>query len=231
MLLLDNDKLWQQDDKSAVVLLGGEMPQDERWWQIIRGAQMLAAADGGAALALKLGRRPDLLVGDFDSLDGTLVAECEQADVEMLRLPVMKDMTDGEYLLEELLERGYTRLLVLGALGGRPDMQLANIFGAAELARRGANILLAHDNALLIPMFAGDGPDDAAELVLRGFAGKTFSQIAISERCRHILLDGFFYPLDGELAQRQTLGLSNIIDRNEARLTLHGGTLLAVINL
>lgn len=231
MLLLDNDELWQQGEQSAVVLLGGEMPQDERWLSIIREAQLLAAADGGAALALSMGRLPDLLVGDFDSLDAKLVAECEQGGVEMLRLPVMKDMTDGEYLLDELLARGYRRLLVLGALGGRPDMQLANIFGAAELARRGAEILLAHDNALLIPLYAGDGPDDACELVLKGFAGKTFSQIAISERCRHILLDGFFYPLDGELARRQTLGLSNIIDRDEAHLTLHGGTLLAVINL
>lgn len=232
MLLLDNNQLWQDDPqpdtKSAVVLLAGQMPQDERWLKTIQNAGFLAAADGGAALALRLGRCPDLLVGDFDSLDAALVEEAANGGATLVQLPVMKDLTDGEYLLQTLEAQGFGRLLVLGALGGRADMQLANIYTAAEFAKRGVHCLLAHDDALLLPLFAGDEP---TELVLRGFAGKTFSQLSISERCRHIRLDGFLYPLDGELRRGQTLGLSNIIKKKEAGLQLTGGSLLTIINL
>lgn len=233
MIFIDNDQLynellWQRETKSAVVLLAGQVPQDKRWLQIISHAGFLAAADGGAALALHLGRCPNLLVGDFDSLDAALVKEAAQGGATLVQLPVMKDVTDGEYLLQRLAEQGFCRLLVLGALGGRVDMQMANIYTAASFARRGVSCLLAQDDALLVPLFAGDEP---AELVLRGFAGKTFSQVSISERCKNIRLDGFLYPLDGELKRGQTLGLSNIIKQKEASLQLVGGSLLTIINL
>lgn len=228
VILLDKERLCAPDDETAVVLLGGEMPRDERLLPAISGAKFLAAADGGAAQALRLGRTPDLLVGDFDSLGADDVAACQNAGAEMIRLPVMKDETDGEFLLNTLTARGFKRWLVLGALGGRPDMELANIYCAEAAARRGVTCVFAHDNALMLPLWAEDVP---CELEIHEFGGHTFSQIALSEQCRHITLAGFLYPLDGPLKRGQTLGLSNVIEGNCARLTLRGGSLLTVIDL
>lgn len=230
-VILDNKNLLAANHgggKSALVLFGGQMPKNDRWLNAIRDAEFLAAADGGAALALQLKRVPDLLIGDFDSLAADDVAACQKGGAEMVRLPVMKDETDGEFLLNTLLGRGFKQLTVLGALGGRPDMEFANIYCAEAAARRGATILLAHDNALLLPLFAEDKP---CRLLLRGFAGYTFSQLSLSDCCQHIKLRGFLYPLDGALRRGQSLGLSNVIEENETVLTLEGGSLLTAINL
>lgn len=230
MLVLDKHRLWAEatSHKAAVVLLGGEMPCSADLREYVKNAAFLAAADGGAAFALELGRHPDLLIGDFDSLPDASVAVCREYGTEIVQLPIMKDMTDGEFLLDTLLKRGFDRLLVLGALGGRPDMELANIYCAAELAKRGGFCLLAHSNALLLPLYA---EENTVRLEMRGFDGHTFSQLSLSDKCAHISLDGFLYPLDGELQRGQTLGLSNIIETESARLSLQNGTLLTVINL
>lgn len=230
MFVLNKQQVWENNtsEKSAVVLLGGEMPHSPLLHKYVKNADYLAAADGGASLALQLGRYPDLLIGDFDSLSENAVNACQKFGTEILQLPVMKDMTDGEFLLDTLLERGFRRLLVLGALGGRPDMLLANLDCAAEAAKGGAFCLLAHDNALLLPLYA---EDKAVRLDIIGFDGYTFSELSLSEKCEHISLNGFVYPLDGELRRGQTLGLSNIINTNSATLTLQGGTLLTVIDI
>lgn len=231
---LDRTKLWPQGaaekahEKSAVILLGGEEPKENRLLQYIKTAPYLAAADGGAAIALRLGRCPNLLIGDFDSLEEAKVNSCRQLGAELLELPVMKDMTDGEFLLDTLTERGFGRLLVLGAMGGRPDMELANIFYAESLAKRGAFCLLAHDNALLLPLYAEENP---ITLEINNFAGYTFSQVSLADRCEHITLDGFLYPLDGVLCRGQTLGLSNIIEKDRATVRLANGSLLIIINM
>lgn len=213
--------------KAAVVLLGGAAPTAPDLLQYIKEAPYLAAADGGAAIGLQAGRTPDLLIGDFDSLSAGDKDRCQKAGAEVLPLPAMKDWTDGELLLQTLAKRGFVSLLVLGALGGRPDQELANIFCAERLARRGVSCLLAHDNALLLPLYAGK---QELRLRLCGFAGQTVSLLSLSARCAHIRLDGFLYPLDGPLYRRQTLGISNIAQKEAADIRLSSGSLLAVIN-
>lgn len=229
MFTLQNNCLWGEppEQKLAVVLLGGCPPQDGALLQYVAEAPYLAAADAGAAIALNAGRTPDLLIGDFDSLGAEALAACRAGGAEVLTLPVMKDLTDGEFLLQTLAGRGFKRLLVLGALGGRPDQELANIFCAEALAERGIDCLLAHDNALLLPLAAGETP---VKLRLAGFQGSTMSMLSLSEACAHIRLAGFLYPLDGALHRRQTLGLSNLVQAETAEITLTAGNLLAVIN-
>ena len=213
--------------QTAVMLLGGDMPQDSGLLQYIKEAPYLAAADGGAAAALGLGCCPNLLIGDFDSLPAADLNACKAQGAEVAALPQMKDWTDGEFLFSELFGRGFRRLLVLGALGGRPDQQLANIFCAEKAARDGLFCLLAHDNALLLPLYAESEPQT---LLLEGFAGQTASLVSLSESCGNIWLDGFFYPLNDALYRRQTRGISNIINVEQAKISLTMGSLLVIIN-
>ncbi len=215
-------------DDTALALLAGQPPQSERLLKAVFAAPYVAAADGGAAIALAAGRRPNLLIGDFDSLSAEDLVECQDAGVEILTLPAAKDLTDGEFLLQTLFERGWRRLLVLGALGGRVDQLLANIACAEQLAREGAEVWLAHDDALLGPLYAASMPQ---ELSLQGFGGKTLSLVSLSEACDKVELAGFEYPLNGPLKRRQTLGISNVVRAEAATVRLTGGSLLVCLNL
>lgn len=223
---LDAEKLLCDD--TALALLAGRPPQSDLLRKLAADAPYVAAADGGAAIALSAGRRPDLLIGDFDSLAAADLAACREAGCEILTLPAAKDLTDGEFLLQTLFERGWRRLLVLGALGGRIDQTLANIACAEKLVHEGAAVLLAHDDAILCPLYAESAPQ---ELVLHGFAGKTLSLVSLAEVCERVEIAGFAYPLAGRLQRRQTLGISNVVRAAEAKIRLTGGSLLVCLNI
>lgn len=216
------------DDTSAVVLLGGCPPRSAELLGYIRRSAFVAAADSGASAALAAGRRPDLLVGDFDSLDAAALAECRRAQVEICSLPVHKDQTDGEYLLGRLAGLGYSRLLIMGGLGGRLDHTLANIFTVLPLAAAGCQVCFCGDDMLACVLAADDVP---RELCLEGFAGLTLSLQSLSAECRRVELSGFEYPLGGRLAQTSSLGISNVIRDAAVRVRLVGGSLLVCLNL
>ncbi len=216
------------DGQTALALLAGQPPQTERLLAAVAAAPFVAAADGGAATALAAGRTPDLLIGDFDSLAAEHLVACRRQGSDIVTLPVAKDVTDGEFLLTTLFERGWRDILALGALGGRVDQLLANIACAEELAKRGAKVVLAHDDALLCPLYAGAEP---VELAVCGFAGRTFSLLPLTAECRLVELAGFEYPLCGPLRRGQTLGVSNVVRADEAKVRLTAGSVLVCINL
>lgn len=230
MLVLDR-AAWLSE-RTAVVLLGGDAPENPELLGLVRQAAFVAAADSGAAAALSVGRVPDLLVGDFDSLAEALVAECRAGGASIVELPVHKDVTDGEFLFSLMRQRaaeyGWRRLLVLGALGGRLDQTLANILCGVPLAKAGLEICLAGERELVLPVAAQTAEQ---HVQLRGFAGCVASLLALEGAVQRVELAGFAYPLAGELAANITLGLSNVIEGPQADIRISGGVLLVCVNI
>jgi thiamine pyrophosphokinase len=89
----------------------------------------VVAADAGAATALTFGFTPDVLIGDFDSLDTETLDELRRRKVPVEEFPRDKDFTDGQLAIERALHEEPTELYLLGFLGGpRLDQAVANIF-------------------------------------------------------------------------------------------------------
>ena len=106
----------------VVVIADGDVPAraalDAAWPGWDADVAEVIAADGGFARARAVGLRPTLLVGDLDSLAPGLVEEATAAGVDVRRAPVGKDESDTELALLAAVERGATRITVLGAFGG-----------------------------------------------------------------------------------------------------------------
>ena len=77
-----------------------------------RGGDLQIAADAGLHLCERLGVRPDVVLGDFDSMD------VRQAPADCIRVPVEKDDTDTMLALREGLRRGCDTFYLYGATGG-----------------------------------------------------------------------------------------------------------------
>ena len=82
--------------RDPVTLVGYLLPDD-----------FIIAADGGWQLAAQMGVRPSMLVADFDSLGVFSVPD----EVEMVTLPVEKDVTDTAEALRLGYEAGYRSFL------------------------------------------------------------------------------------------------------------------------
>ena len=91
-------------------------------------ADLIICADGGANHLRKLGKLPDILVGDFDSISEGDLDLLLAANVEIVRFPSEKDATDTQLAVQLAMDRGCDEVILLGAAGTRLDHTLANVF-------------------------------------------------------------------------------------------------------
>jgi thiamine pyrophosphokinase len=85
------------------------------------------AADGGLAMAERLGVHVDLIVGDLDSADPTLLRMAKDRGATIERHPEKKDATDLEIALDAASARGFERVVMIGGTAiERIDHLLAN---------------------------------------------------------------------------------------------------------
>jgi thiamine pyrophosphokinase len=216
----------------AIVVAGGDPPDraglDAAWPGWDRPCDVVIAADRGALTALALGLRPDVVVGDVDSLGRDEAHRLAAAGIPFERVPAEKDETDTELALIVALRRGATAVAVLGALGGpRIDHALANIALLAHpaLAGRPTEIL---DERTRIRLLAAEshGP---GRLDLPGRVGDTVSLIPVGGAARGVTTHGLAYPLAGDdLPAGPARGVSNVRIAPDAGVALADGLLLVV---
>lgn len=107
---------------SALLVTGGLAPDFSVLSPRMADFSFVCAADSGLDTLRAWGVRPDLVLGDFDSIrDPAVLAEYEG----VIRHPKDKDDTDTELGLKELRSRGYGRVTMAGGGGGRLDHLLA----------------------------------------------------------------------------------------------------------
>ena len=196
-------------------------PIDEADRQALEGATLVVAADGGALALERWGRRPDILVGDFDSLSETFVARLAAGGARIERHPREKDQTDLELALRAARESGAAEIDLIGVLGGpRADLAFANLQLLAAPAWRSITLRALHGAQVVRPLHAGErlaltgAPRDLVSLVPLGVA-------------RGVHGGGLRYPLAGEtLSDEQARGVSNEVADPPAWVSCDEGRLL-----
>lgn len=182
---------------------------------------MTVCANGGTHLALRLGLRPDIVIGDLDSLQPDLHSRLEAGGTRFITHPTAKDETDLELALLWCLGQGARDVVVLGAWGSRPDHSLGNIFLLTDPRLEKARITFVSSTW---QMFVA-----RAEADVRGQAGDTVSLIPLTARVDNIRTEGLAYPLRGETLWRgPARGVSNVMLGATARITLASGILLVL---
>ncbi len=201
---------------TALVLAAGTMPLPRLIPPLLQGVDVVIAADGGLELARTLKLKPDLVVGDMDSVSESTLAAFPH--VPRQTHAADKDELDLELAIDAALQRGATRIRVLGAFGSRLDQSLAALFIAARHAERGAD--LRGNPGRGVPMapipMSLHGAHHEAHVVLPGHdlslelpAGTTVSLLALSEGAV-LSSTGLAFPLTAtSLPFGAGLGLSN----------------------
>lgn len=168
------------------ILLGGGLNVDARVATLVDGARAIAA-DGGITHAAALCLTPELWVGDFDSLTPEL--DALWSSVPRQAYPAAKNFTDGEIAINEALERGARRLVLIGALSGeRSDHALVHMLQAVALAERGFEVVLSSGDEEAVPVLAGLTTASLPK-------GSLFSILALADLV-DLSIEGAGYPLD-----------------------------------
>lgn len=228
-----------RNERYVAVISGGEVgtspDHESSAMALIRGAATIMAADSGVDYLLAKGIVPSVLVGDFDSCDPDSVLFCERSGSKVVTLNRDKDQTDTEAVLDEVLEQGFDQAVIIGALGGgRFEHSLANVFLLEPFLGRGMDVVLLSGNTTVCsvghPDRVGDYPPTIEERAFYGEAGDWVSLLPISREVTGVTTTSLRFPLtDATLRRGSTLGVSNEMLTEEARVRVDSGFLVVIL--
>lgn len=207
----------------AVLFANGVIENTERAREAAESADLVVAANGGARHCLRLGVMPQLIVGDLDSLDDAGQRTLEAGGTEFIVHPPNKDQTDLELALLVAVARDAKKITVLGAMGGRLDMTVANVLLLAlpELSEVRVELWHGDQTAWLIRPPGG---------TLRGESGDIVSLIPLGGDAQGVTTEGLEFVLEDQTLEfGPARGVSNVIVGPSPRIELHAGALLVVI--
>ena len=214
----------------ALVVAGGHI-EDHEWlrWEASR-AGIIISADAGAGHLWACGARPDLVVGDLDSLDQAMIDALEAAGVPFDRHPTVKDATDLELAIRKAVDRGATSLSIAGATGSPSDggERLDHLFGNVGLL--GHPMVRGLPTRLISPMHEIcliSGPETVR---IDGEPADFVSLVPLTDHVDGITTTGLAYPLHGErLSWGTSRGISNELMQTAATVTATAGRLLVIL--
>lgn len=208
-------------DMKAVIFGNGIIEDYSYYADYIKDADYIICADGGAYHAKRLGLKPDVLLGDFDSLGRDDFSYFVNMGIEVLKFPVQKDMTDTELAIEHAAEKGCDAVVLIGALGSRADHSLANIMLLKKMLDMGIKGMIVDENNEIMLI------NDRIVLEENGFSN--VSLIPITEKVEGVTTSGLYYPLDGAtINMGSTWGISNKFVSGRAEVSITKGLMLVV---
>lgn len=210
-----------------LILVGGELHESPRIRQLAGlSYRKIIAGDSGLMWAYRLGIVPDQMLGDFDSVSGSVLEYFLDKKIPHKEYPARKDYTDSELALSVALDQAGPgdKVVILGGLGGRLDHTLSNIFLLLRGEKENVDVLLC-DGFNEVQLIRGPSVTHWDPMP----SIKYFSLIPFEGPARGVTLEGFSYPLDkGCLLPGYTLGNSNEVLEGGGTVTLEEGSLLVV---
>jgi thiamine pyrophosphokinase len=206
----------------ALLLVNGELDKPEILRSRIRAERfdMLLGVDGGARYANLFNIKLDAIIGDLDSL-----SELEQQSMnntEFISYPAEKNETDLELALLYAKKQGANKIVMVGVMGARMDMTIANILLIGHVRMSSCRVEVWHGEQ------TGWVIKPPGEDIL-GKPGDMVSLIPLFGDALGISTHGLKYSLNNEdLISGSTRGISNILDKPSAHIKLLKGFLLAI---
>lgn len=165
---------------------------------------------------------PNLVVGDFDSVDNGIRAIYAGSPGAIVLNP-KKDYTDTHVAVLEALKRKPSRIRILGATGTRLDHVMGNLALLKLCLLQGVEAVIVdeHNRVRMI--------DRQFRIRKNLQYGKYISCIPFSDRVEGLTISGFQYNLEkATIIKEETIGISNELREEEGFITLEKGYLLVM---
>jgi thiamine pyrophosphokinase len=207
--------------KRAVIFYNGDLSQIQKAKMYIKPTDFIICADGGALHAEKNGIKPDVIIGDFDSMTTKQKDKFAKQKIAFVVYTKQKDETDSELAVHYALKKGFRTILILGFMGSRLDHMLTNLFALDYLTELKADITIVEG-------------DQEIRLVkkyikLKGKKGDLLSLIPLKEDAKKVTTKNLQYPLKQEdLLFGYSRGISNVFTKSTAEISLTNGSLLVI---
>lgn len=208
--------------KRLVIIAGGELKDFNFYRNLLEHSDYIVCVNGGTAHALALNLKPDLVVGDLDSLAKTDLSKVEQIGSRVVQYPAAKDKSDLELALDLAVKMKPSRLMIFGALGGsRIDHGFINLLLLKIPLEQGIPAMIIDENHVI--------QLTDSKLEIDGETGDYVSLFPLTEKVCGVCTTGLKYPLQNEaLYFASSRGLSNELKADRAVVTISSGLLMMI---
>ncbi len=177
---------------------------------------LIIAADGGYNYLKQMGIEPQVLMGDFDSLE--VLPEHQN----ILRHSPIKDDTDMALAVAYAAEQGYRRFFLYGGLGGRLDHTMANLQLLNSMSRQGLESYLIGEKTVVTAI-------TKERITFSAECSGMLSVFCMGEAAEGVWERGLKYQLtDAVMTCDRTLGVSNEFTGKESWIEVRKNTLQIV---
>jgi thiamine pyrophosphokinase len=184
--------------------------------KLVSEADYLIGVDGGCSVTYKNMITPDLIIGDFDSLNIDILEYYRNEKIEIITLEEEKDITDGEAGIIEGFKRGCTELLICApSYYLETDHLIGNIF----LLNKYKNCTIINENEIIRILKAGN-------MILNKADGIKVSIIPLTKT--EVTIAGFKYDGNFNVDAGDSLTLRNEIVDEKAEIALINGEILII---
>lgn len=204
----------KEGQEPALIIANGESCSYEMLTGLMEWCPYIVALDGAYERVKKLQIQPDLVIGDFDSIE----------DVEMLEHTTYirdksQETTDLEKAINHLVKKKYSAINVVWATGKRLDHTLNNFHLLAKYTDTNIVLYDNHSKAFVLP-------EKYSKVYKKG---SKLSLVPLHS-CVGITTKNLVYPLTGEtLSIGQRSGTSNsVLKDGEVTISYLSGTLVLI---
>ncbi|RKD34370.1 thiamine diphosphokinase [Thermohalobacter berrensis] len=181
----------------------------------------IVCADGGAKHLFKANLKPDVIVGDLDSITNEALGKYREEGIKFVKFPAKKDNTDTDLAIDYALQKGANEIVLLGATGTRIDHTLANIFLLYKLLKKGvkAKIIDSHNEIYITDNKLKISKDINTFVSIIPFLGDV----------EGVTLKGFEYETNNiDIKFSSTLGISNKVISDKGKVKIKDGVCLVI---
>lgn len=211
--------------QEVLIVLNGvfNQSQKEGFKEIISSYQSIIAVDGGYNFLSKItDKKPDHIIGDFDSLskDSNLLKDYKG---KVSEFSSDKNKTDGELAIDYCDQNNIKNVGLIGATGGRIDQQFGNLFLLEYAFQKNIDAKII-EPGIEVGLVTGCR-------IIKDKSGQLLSLFSITDNVFIKKLKGCKYDLNDYLLKRaSSRGISNRIKENRIVIEIDSGRLLYFTN-
>jgi len=205
--------------KHILIVINGDISDYGYYKGYLGTVNYVVAVDGGSRHVEALGVRPNVLLGDFDSIESYKGFTDKYPNVEVLQFPPKKNFTDSELAVEYAIDQKPDQVTLVGCIGTRMDHTFATVLLLKKFLDAGIDARMLNERNE-IRLIDGD-------YEIEGQVGDLMSLVPVTLQASGIYLHGFEYPLnDATLPLGSSTGISNVFASEKAKIELRDGLLL-----
>lgn len=205
--------------KSISIICNGDDFSLEKLKKYCSESDYIIAVDGGLKILDSVAIKPDLIIGDMDSIDESVLKK--YTDVKIKKYPLEKDYTDSELALKKAIGLNPENIYIISGTGSYFDHSYANIVNLLRNKNKGINIKIITGNAEIFTV--------KKKLKLVNLINRRFSFFPIC-KVTGIDMEGCKYFFKKKKNLKFTdYSISNVITENKFKLKMKKGKIIFIL--